>query len=276
MTSTSGAETATEIGGYKDRLWYFRFWNGINAGGWYRLLWRNRFAVAPRCVAMALIISAISIINSLLGAVQALLFGRKVARTRIEEPPIFIIGHWRSGTTLLHELLVLDERYSYPDTYCCYSPNHFLISSWCIPWLFGFLLPSRRPMDNMAAGWKRPQEDEFALCNMGVPSPYLTIAFSNRPPQYEEYLDLQDVPPEDLARWKGALLWFLKCVTLRNPKRLVLKSPPHTARIRVLLELFPDARFVHVVRDPCVIFPSTINLWRRHYRDQGLQVPKYV
>ena len=38
-------------------------------------------------------------------------------------------------------------------------------------------------MDNMAAGWDHPQEDEFALCNMGVPSPYLTIIFPNRPPQ---------------------------------------------------------------------------------------------
>jgi omega-hydroxy-beta-dihydromenaquinone-9 sulfotransferase len=53
----------------------------------------------------------------------------------------------------------------------------------------------------------------------------------------------------------------------------VLKSPPHTARLRVLLEMFPRAKFVHIVRDPYVIFPSTVNLWKRLYRDQGLQVP---
>ena len=83
------------------------------------------------------------------------------------------------------------------------------------------------------------------------------------------------MPAPDLDRWKRALLWFLKCVTLQNPKRIVLKSPPHTCRIRTLLEMFPKAKFVHIVRDPYVIFPSTVNLWKRLYRDQGLQVPTY-
>ena len=46
----------------------------------------------------------------------------------------------------------------------------------------------------MAAGWDRPQEDEFALCNMGVRSPYLTIAFPNHPPQDQDYLDFRGVP----------------------------------------------------------------------------------
>jgi hypothetical protein len=136
-----------------------------------------------------------------------------------------------------------------------------------------FLLPPRRPMDNMPAGWSHPQEDEFALCNMGVRSPYLTIIFPNHPPQDQEYLDFRGVPGPALERWRQAFLWFLKCVTYRSPKRIVLKSPPHTARVRVLLEMFPKAKFVHIVRDPYVVFPSTVNLWKRLYRDEGLQVP---
>ena len=131
-------------------------------------------------------------------------------------------------------------------------------------WL-GFLMPSRRPMDNMAAGWARPQEDEFALCMMGQPSPYLTIAFPNRPPQFSEYLDLQNLPPRAVARWQRAYLGFLRRLTFKDPRRLILKSPPHTCRIKLLLELFPDARFVHIVRDPYVVFPSTVNLWKSLY-----------
>jgi LPS sulfotransferase NodH len=42
----------------------------------------------------------------------------------------------------------------------------------------------------------------------------------------------------------------------------VLKSPPHTARIRLLLEMFPEARFVHIHRDPYVVFQSF-----QHYYD---------
>jgi hypothetical protein len=203
------------------------------------------------------------------------LFGHKIARTPIQDDPIFVIGHWRSGTTMLHELLVLDGRHTCPDTYQCFVPDHFLVSGWWLRPLVRFLLPARRPMDNMAAGWDRPQEDEFALCNMGGRSPYLTIAFPNRPPQDQEYFELENVAPTARARWKRQMLWFVKILTLHCPRRIVLKSPPHTFRIKVLLELFPNARFIHIVRNPYEIFPSTVNLWKRLYRDQGLQVPNY-
>jgi len=270
----SNGKSGTQIGGSKDRLWHVRFWDGMNFTGWIRLLVRNRFAVAPRCIVMALIITQLCFWHLFLWAIQKILFGRKIEQTEIEQHPIFIIGHWRSGTTLLHELLVLDPRYTYPDTFDCFAPNHFLVSHRVFTPILRFLLPSQRPMDNMATAWDRPQEDEFAICNMGIPSPYTAMAFPNRV-QDQEYLDLQGVPPAELDRWKERFVWFLKCLTLRNPKRIVLKSPPHTCRIKVLLELFPDARFIHITRDPYVIFPSTVNLWKSLYKTQGLQVPRF-
>ena len=123
-------------------------------------------------------------------------------------------------------------------------------------------MPAHRQMDNMRAGFDRPQEDEFALCMLGQPSPYLTIAFPNSAPQYPEYLDLDGVPAAKVRSWKRTLLGFLKRIAFRDPRRLVLKSPPHTARIAVLKEMFPNALFIHIVRDPYVVFPSTVNLWR--------------
>ena len=264
------------IGGHKDRFWIPRFWNGMQFGPWWRLLRRNRFDLSARRVGMAVINAGLGPINWAFATSQNWRHGRRIEETEITEPPIFILGHWRSGTTLLHELLILDERHSYPDTYVCFSPSHFISSGPMIRPVVRHLLPNRRPIDNMAAGWERPQEDEFALCNLGLPSPYLTIAFPNRPPQCQEYLDFRGVPEEAKERWKETFLWFLKAVSYHTGnKRIVLKSPTHTARIRVLLEMFPDARFVHIVRDPFVIFPSTMNLWKRLYRDQGVQVPKY-
>jgi len=253
----------------------FRVWDGMNFSGWLRMMSRNRFAVSPSRVAMSLIVGALGPMHASLWALQKLLYGRKIEQTEIREHPIFILGHWRSGTTYLHELLVTDSRHTFANTYNCFSPNHFLVSSGTFKRCFSFLLPKLRPMDNMPLGFDRPQEDEFALCNMGIGSPYLTFAFSNRPPQDQEYLDMEGLSPGELARWKRAFLWFLKCVTVQDPKRIVLKSPPHTGRIRVLLELFPDARFVHITRDPYVLFPSTVNLFRRLYRREGLQVPRY-
>jgi hypothetical protein len=111
---------------------------------------------------------------------------------------------------------------------------------------------------------------------LGQPSPYLTIAFPNRPPADPEYLDLEGVPPRALSAWKQAFFGFIQRLTYKHGKRLVLKSPPHSARIKVLLELFPDARFVHIVRDPFVVFPSTVNLWKSLCRAHGLQRPTYA
>jgi hypothetical protein len=255
--------------------WAPRIWEGSDFFGWLRLLARNRFAVHPSCWYIAVIVTVVSFCHTLLRFLQEAIYGRGVRRTVIEHPPIFIIGHWRTGTTLLHEFLILDERHAYPTTYECLDPNHFLLTESLFTRWLRFLVPTRRPMDNMKAGFDRPQEDEFALCMLGQPSPYFTVAFPNHKPQCQEYFDLETIPPRALRRWKRAFKNFLKQITFRNPKRLVLKSPPHTCRIPVLQKLFPGALFVHIVRDPYVVFPSTINLWKTLYRTHGLQKPTF-
>jgi hypothetical protein len=131
-------------------------------------------------------------------------------------------------------------------------------------------------MDNMAAGFDRPQEDEFALCMLGEPSPYWAIAFPNHPPQAGEYLDLDSVSPRALASWKRTFMRFLQELTCKDDRRLILKSPTHSCRIKTLLELFPDARFVQIVRDPYAIYASTLRLWMSLYSDHSLQKPTLV
>ncbi len=255
--------------------WAPRMWEGCNFPAWLGLLWRNRFAVQLPYLYIAVIITFVSLTHTLLRIVQEAIFGRALRRVEIAEPPIFILGHWRTGTTLLHELFIRDPRFGFPTTYQCMDPNHFLLTEGIMTRWFHFLMPSSRPMDNMKAGFDRPQEDEFALCMLGEGSPYLTISFPNHPPQCQEYLDLQNVPAKGLRRWKRAFKWFLKRVTYKVGKRLVLKSPPHTARVPVLKEMFPGAVFVHIVRDPFVVFPSTVNLWRTLYQAHGLQKPNF-
>jgi hypothetical protein len=257
--------------------WSPHIWEGCDFFAWLRLLARNRFAVHPPFWHVVFIVSFVSLGHTFLRYVQEAVYGRCVRRTRLAHPPLFIIGHWRTGTTWLHELLAQDERHTCPTTYECLDPSDFLLTEDLLSRWLRFLVPSRRPMDNMRAGFDRPQEEEFALCMLGQGSPYLTIAFPNRPPLDQKYLDLEGLSPRALCSWKQTFLHFLKAVTFKRPgKRLILKSPPHTCRIKVLLDLFPDARFVHIVRDPYVVFPSTVNLWKTLYREHGLQKPNFI
>jgi hypothetical protein len=252
-------------------------WQGCDFFAWLRLLRKNRGAVAWPYWHIAVSDTVVTLNNTFLHLIQSVIFGGALRRTRITEAPLFILGHWRTGTTLLHDLLICDERLGYPNTYQCLNPCHFVLTEGIFTRCFHWLLPARRPMDNVKVGFDRPQEDEFAIALLtGDASPYLTIAFPNHAPQCQEYLDLVGVPAPKLRRWQQTFKQFLEQITYKTGKRLVLKSPPHTARIAVLREMFPNALFLHIVRDPSVVFASTVNLWRILYRTHGLQTPTYA
>ena len=252
-------------------------WSGMSLGNWLALLARNGFAVDRSLWKDALSVAATATLRTPIGWLAHLVYGGQVAATTIEKPPLFILGHWRSGTTFLHELLSLDERHTSPNTFECIAPNQFLLTEKRMLPILQKKMPRQRPMDGMEVGLDRPQEDEFALCNMGIPSPYLTIAFPRHPPAFPEYLDLRTLDEAARERWKNALLEFLQRVTLYRgtQRRLVLKSPTHTARVRTLLELFPGARFVFLVRDPYLVFASTMHMFDALYRTYGLQHPPF-
>jgi hypothetical protein len=88
-------------------------------------------------------------------------------------------------------------------------------------------------------------------------SPCMGWSFPKRRDHYDRYLTFRGVDERDVKRWQAALVAYLKRLSVKYKRPLVLKSPPHTARIRLLLEIFPQAKFVHVHRDPYAVFSST-------------------
>lgn len=240
---------------------------------WFSNLARNRFAFSWSRLHYALGVSAFCPVTSMLAIVQKLGWARAIAKTELERPPVFILGHWRSGTTLLHEYLGLDPRFASPTTYQCFAPWHFLLTEGMVTRYGNWLLPDRRPMDNMKAGWALPQEDEFALMNLGAPSPYLRLMFPNHPVPYTETLDSARFGSADLQAWRRQFEWFVKALTYKNRKQLLLKSPPHTGRIGILRQMYPDSKFIHIVRDPRKLYPSTMKLWNSLDENQALQSP---
>jgi HAMP domain-containing protein len=210
--------------------------------------------------------------NSSLRLASETLYGRRADQLHIEHAPVFVIGHWRTGTTWLHELLVKDVQFSFPTTYQCMVPHHFLLSDRWLNRMVDWLLPENRPMDNMRVSTRLPQEDEFALMNLGEKSPYLEWAFINNHLNYEKYLTLNQLPNSEQEHWKKTFRWFVQRLAFQNPNRLVLKSPGHTARVATLLEIFPNARFIHMVRNPMSFIPSPIRMWTNMADSFSLQV----
>lgn len=225
----------------------------------------NRIALLPFTAAY----------NSALALAEQLLYGSRIEKTTLTEPPIFILGFWRSGTTLLHGLLSRDLRHTSPNMYQTLFPWHFLLTERLVSRATAGLLPKSRPMDNVKLSWDAPQEDEIALCVMSGLSPY---AFLATPEDFREYwrtLDINNLNPNERARWKTSLLLLMKKITLLTNRRLVMKSPTHTFRISTLLEMFPDARFVYIYRNPYDVFRSAVHLRKVMIAENGLGRPVF-
>ncbi len=188
--------------------------------------------------------------------------GAAIASTEVVAP-VFILGHYRSGTTHLHEALrqCRDPRFASTNRYEAFNPWTFVSTeSWLAPLVELFMLP------------RRVQEDEVAFLNLCQLSPYMDWCFPRSRSGYHRYLTFRDATPDEVATWLSSLTYFLKALTLKHGLPLLLKSPPHTARVRLILRAFPDARFIHIRRDPYAVFVSTVRLLKALKPVFGLQL----
>lgn len=249
-------------------------WHGLTVSGW-RTLRNMRPPRSPGKRRRWLSITAFSWMNSWHEWWESQLYGRRIAETQITHPPLFVLGHWRSGTTLLHELFTLDSQFTYPNMYQVLFPGHFLFTERCVTALTAWAVPSTRPMDNMAAHWKMPQEDELALLIRTFVSPYMMLAFNGQREKYGRFFDLTEITAEERELWIREFVRFLKKLTVRSNKPIVLKSPSHTYRVPLLLELFPQARFVYIYRDPYAVYSSSMHLRRTIFAENALSDPNY-
>jgi hypothetical protein len=131
-------------------------------------------------------------------------------------------------------------------------------------------------MDNVEMSINAPQEDEFALCAATFMSPCMAWVFPRQKEKFEKYLAFRNADPSELAEWRAAFETFLKKLQKlqwRDNRPLVLKSPPHTGRIRLLLDLFPNARFIHIHREPFTVFQSTRRTFQLMVTWHNLQPP---
>jgi hypothetical protein len=183
---------------------------------------------------------------------EELRWKRTIRRTNISKPPVFIIGFWRSGTTLLHNLLCQAPGTAYITTYQTVFPNLLLSHSWWFKPIIGLFWPTHRPFDDVKMGMDLPQEEEIALANLQDVSFYNFLYFPKDFERfYEKELFMKNLDREKVDSWKNEYEKMIKKAFINvKGDRLISKSPSNMVRIRLILEMFPDAKFIFLYRDP--------------------------
>ncbi len=168
----------------------------------------------------------------------------------LPENPVFIVGPWRSGTTVLHELLTASTGWSTPQTWQCFNPS----TCFLMPAPRESMLP--RPMDQGLISTRGPQEDEFAALLLGEESVYRAFIDPRRLPECAARLWEGG---QALPRWRA----FVRGIAAQGAEhRLLLKSPNHTFRLPLLRDCFPRAQFVWIGRRSGEVLASNLKMWR--------------
>ncbi|MDG6218854.1 MAG: sulfotransferase [Candidatus Thermoplasmatota archaeon] len=230
---------------------------GSSLSNLFRLLAQNNFHVSLKYVPRFSYAFLMSSVLTFFRLKESLRESKKIQSTQISKDPIFIIGHWRSGTTYLHNLLSLNSSFGYCSTFHATLPHVFLQSETLLKPLLSASIPSKRPMDDVSMGPDLPQEEEYAIANIIPDGYYNGWCFPKNMTQYMNHVLIENVSKPRQKEWIDTYLFFVRKLTCYHQgKQLLLKNPAHTARISILKRMFPDAKFIHIHRNPYEIYYS--------------------
>ena len=186
---------------------------------------------------------------------------KKLADKPLEMDPLFILGHWRSGTTFVHNVFACDKHFGFTTTYQTVFPHLML---WGQPFFkknMAFLMPDKRPTDNMELQVDLPQEEEFALSNMTACSYYHFWSYPKHTAELRrKFLVMKDCTPEEMEEFKREQKKLIDlALAVSGKKQFLSKNPPHTGRVKELLEMYPDAKFIFLIRNPYTVYKSTMS-----------------
>ncbi len=189
--------------------------------------------------------------------------------------PVFIVGHARSGTTLMHRLMAADgERFSYFYYWETFFPaltQRAVIRG--IAWLDRTLF--RRAIQRRLEAWDEktfgptrhihsqglwiPEEDQFVM-----KAAFVTQQWALDLPLMDEIdiFHIEDLSEKRKQRW---MKFYKACVKRQlfyngGNKVHLSKNPLMCGWVNAIIETFPDARVVVMVRDPIACIPSTLRM----------------
>jgi len=247
---------------------------GIRFRPLIRLISRNHISWTPKNITRVVFLLQSAYWSSLFSRIELTNHGDAIDKTSIPHDPVFIVGHWRTGSTLLHQLMAQDPGLSAPTLFQVALPDNFLVAYRFYQPIFR-LMGSSRPMDNVRIGMNEPQEDEYAVFRLTTSSPLERLIF---PEKKGYFLNQASFLPEGklLDDWKKGLTHFYRKIYYATGKRIISKNPFNSMRIPLLVKLFPEAKFIHIVRHPYAVVPSTQYLWNVVHKQNTLNNNSYI
>ncbi|MBI1364933.1 MAG: sulfotransferase [Alphaproteobacteria bacterium] len=206
-------------------------------------------------------------------AAERILMESRLPAAEDVAPPVFILGHWRSGTTHLYNTMTQSGDWAYVPPVATGLPWDLFGLAKAFRPLLERALPEHRFIDNIPVKPDSPQEDEIAVANMSDLSFYHGIYF---PRAFREFvyrgLFFDDCGPEEVEGWRRMFLYLMRKLShYQGRKPLLIKNPTYTARLAMLLEMFPEAKFIHIHRNPYEVFVSMRNFWSKLLKEFALQ-----
>jgi len=195
-------------------------------------------------------------------------FNTKINQHKIAKDPIFILGFYRSGTSYLHQLLAMDDRLGYHSNFQMVLPEIMLSSEKILLPVFEFICRTFNLKDSVhrvPLSFRFPGEEDATMTTFLNPrGAQLGYFFPKKMrEQFQKYVLFENIPASEFEAWKQDFVFLLKKISLANHnKQLVLKSPPNTARIKLLLSLFPNAKFIFIHRNPYEVYLSNKQFWK--------------
>ena len=200
------------------------------------------------------------------------IFFFKYQQTKIENP-VFIIGNPRSGTSFLHSLLTQSDDFVSFKTWEIFFPS--LTARVLVKPIINFLIRHNLTQimpESSGHGLylDRVEHDEFLFIHK-LDTQFLLLlsplGLSDR--EYPE-LRLCDQQPD--SRRYSSIEFFKEClkrqVYYTKNKQVVAHIHFSTCRIKTLVETFPDAKFIYLVRSPYETIPSHLTLEYNTFENQ--------
>ncbi|MDZ7606937.1 MAG: sulfotransferase [Cyclobacteriaceae bacterium] len=243
---------------------------GTTISNFFRVLRGKK--IAPRYYSRIPVTIILILFCSLFHWIDRLYFFLNKKRLKIQEPPVFILGHWRSGTTLLHNLMTQDPSSAYVTTYHAVFPNN-LKSQWFLRPLMRAFMPEVRPGDNLRLAVHLPQEDEYALSNMTEAAYYHVFYFPRSyKTYYNNFVRFESAQPQEIDRWEKTYKRIIRrAIHDTVGYRPILKNPVNTGRIPRLTHIFPGAKYIFIMRNPITTYLSSKKFFTQLYPTVNLE-----